>query len=233
MLTWGSGVLVHDQLAEFDDTIGSLIRIFLRHPDSPYDNLRHNVQVTYSRRMSYIDRDFGHKRVSALTISDFKEMHKFWLAPKVPNEKRRVSHAHEQMVFVRQLFRFGKALKLPGCRDAKDILDEMEFPNVRRRTTIIDNDQAVLIRAEAHRRCLPSIALAQAFQPVLPFARRTPSASGFRFPILACQRFMMASGSGSSASVGKKSAKTSGWRIGSANPSGDGGTGADGLCETC
>jgi hypothetical protein len=167
MLTWGSGVLVYDQLAAFDDTIGSLIRIFLTHPGSPYDNLRHNVQVTYSRRMSYIERDFGHKRVSALTISDFKEMHKFWLAPKEPNGKRRVSHAHEQMVFVRQAFRFGKALKLAGCRDAKDILDEMEFQNVRRRTTIIDNEQAVLIRAEAHRRRLPSIALAQAFQTSL------------------------------------------------------------------
>jgi Phage integrase family len=167
MLTWGSGVLVHDQLAGFDDTIASLIRIYLTHRDRPYHDLRHNVQTTYSRRMSYISRDFGDRHISALTLSDFKEMYKFWLAPKEPNGKRRISHAHEQMVYVRQIFRFGKALKLPGCRDAKDILDEMEFPNVKRRKTIVSNEQAILIRAEAHRRELPSIALAQAFQTSL------------------------------------------------------------------
>jgi hypothetical protein len=167
MLTWGSGVLVHDQLAGFDDTIASLIRTYLTHKDSPYHDLRHNAQITYSRRMSYIARDFGNRRISTLTISDFKEMYRFWLSPKEPKGKRRVSHAHEQMVFVRQAFRFGKALKLPGCRDAKDILDEMEFQNVKRRTTIVNNEQAILIRAEAHRRKLPSIALAQAFQTSL------------------------------------------------------------------
>ena len=68
------------------------------------------------------------------------------------------------MVFVRQLFRFGKALKLKGCRDAKDILDEQDFPNVRRRTTIVSNEQAILICEEANRRGLRSIALTQAFQ---------------------------------------------------------------------
>jgi hypothetical protein len=71
------------------------------------------------------------------------------------------------MVYVRQAFKFGKALKLPGCKDAKDILDEMDFPNVRRRTTIVSNDQAVVIRGEAYRRGLPSIALAQALQTSL------------------------------------------------------------------
>lgn len=167
MLTWGSGVLVHDQCAAFDNTIASLIRIYLTHKDSPYHDLRHNVQITYSRRMGYIARDFGSKPISMLTISDFKEMHRFWLAPRELNGKRRVSHAYEQMVYVRQAFRFGKVLKLPGCRDAKDILDEMEFPNVKRRTTIISNEQAIFIRAEAHRRRLSSIALAQALQTSL------------------------------------------------------------------
>jgi len=167
MLTWGSGILDHDQRAAFDDTLASLIRIYLTHKDSPYHGLRHNVQITYGRRLGYVTRGFGTKRISTLTISDFNEMYRFWLAPKEPNGKRRVSHAHEQMVYVRQAFRFGKALKLMGCREAKDVLDEMEFPNVKRRTTIVSNEQAILIRQEAHRRGLPSIALAQALQTSL------------------------------------------------------------------
>jgi|SRR5262249_47860838 len=123
MLTWRGSVLVADPIAGFDDTITSLVTIFLTHKHSPYHGLRHKVQLMYSRRVSYISRDFGNKHISGLTLSDFKEVHAFWLAPK-KDGKRRVSHAHEQIVFVRQLFRFGKALKLKGCRDAKDILDD-------------------------------------------------------------------------------------------------------------
>lgn len=164
MLTWGKDVVVFDPLAVFDDTIASLVKIYLKHKDSPYQELRHNVQTTYSRRMSYIDRDFGTTRISTLSLPDFKAMHKFWIAPKKEGEQRRVSHAHEQMAFVRQAFRFGKGLKLPGCKDAKDILDEMEFPNAKRRTEILNDGQSVLVRAEARRRNTPSIGVAQAFQ---------------------------------------------------------------------
>jgi len=181
MLAWGSGVPVVNPLAGFDGTIASLVRIYLHHEQSPYHGLRHNTQITYGRRMDYISRDFGHKRIADMTVADFREMHSFWLAPTDVNGKRRVSHAHEQMVYVRQAFRFGKALKLPGCRDAKDILDEMDFPNVRQRTTIISNEQAVLIRAEAHRRQLPSIAIAQALQTSL--AVRQKDAIGEWVPV--------------------------------------------------
>lgn len=169
MLKYGTqGFGVVDCSKIFNDTIESLVKIYLTHKNSPYKKLRHHVQVTYSRRMAYIVRDFGQKKISTLTLDDFTEMHDFWLAPtERSNGKRRVSHAHEQMVFVRQAFRLGKGLKLAGCRDAKDILDEMEFPNGKRRKTIVNDEQVRLIRSGAHARGKPSIALVQTLQDCL------------------------------------------------------------------
>ncbi len=47
---------------------------------------------------------------------------------------------------------------------AKTVLDAMEFENPKKRKTFVTAPQAVAIRAEAHRRGRPSIALAQALE---------------------------------------------------------------------
>jgi hypothetical protein len=165
MLAWAKGDHHADPVAAFDDTIASLVKIYLTHEDSPFQGLRHHVQTTYERRMNYIMRDFGSARISKLTLTDFNRWYRFWVAPNEhSNGRKRISHAHEQMVYVRQAFRFGKALKLPGCRDAKDILDEMEVPNVKRRSTIITDEQIKKVCDEAHQRGKHSIALAQKIQ---------------------------------------------------------------------
>jgi hypothetical protein len=190
MLTWNkSSALDAKPLAVFRDTIESLVKIYLTHKDSPYHELRHHVQITYGRRLSYVSRDFGGKVVSELTMSDFKEMHRSWLAPldredkdgNIIPGKPRVSHAHEQMVFVRQAFRFGKALKLPGCRDAKDILDEMEFKNVGRRKVFLSLEQAILVINKAHEVGSHSIAATQALQACLGI--RQKDAAGEWIPL--------------------------------------------------
>jgi len=165
MLNWSRPTFATNPLATFDDTLSSLINIYLTHKNSPYQKLRHAVQITYGRRMGYIVRDFGQTRISSLTLDDFTEMYDSWLAPNEHSKgKRRVSHSHEQMVFLRLAFRFGKALKLPGCRDAADVIEEMTFKNVRKRQTVVNAEQVLAIRTEAHRVGKHSIAFAQALQ---------------------------------------------------------------------
>lgn len=173
MLTWASGgAPIEDPIRIYDGTLSSLTTVYLKHKASPYFKLRPWTRETYGRRMGYIARDFPKKYVPELTIVDFGEMHSLWIAPIDEGEPRRVSHAHEQMVFLKLALRFGKALKLKGCRDAEEILADMAFPNVRPRKTIVDNEQAIAIRAEAHRQGLPSIALTQAFQTSLGVRQR-------------------------------------------------------------
>ena len=169
MLNWGKpDLLTVDPLSRYDFTVGSLVDIYLTHKNSPYRKLRHFVQITYGRRMGYIKRDFGGVRIPDITLDTLTDWYEAWLAPTPKSKgKRRVSHAHEQMTYARQIFRFGKALKLPGCRDVKDILDEMRIPNGKRRKTIVNDEQVLLIRQEAHRQGLGSMALAQTLQDSL------------------------------------------------------------------
>jgi integrase len=66
------------------------------------------------------------------------------------------------MTHVRIIIGFGALLQLPGCRNAKEILSEMEFKAPKRREEIVTRAQAHAIIAEAHRQGYHSIAFAQA-----------------------------------------------------------------------
>jgi hypothetical protein len=66
------------------------------------------------------------------------------------------------MTYIRIVISFGKLVGLTGCKEARETLSELEFQVPKRRTTFITAQQATDIRAEAHRRGLPSVALVQA-----------------------------------------------------------------------
>jgi len=53
-------------------------------------------------------------------------------------------------------------LRLPGCKEAREIRSEMEFPNARRGLVFMTAEQCIAHRAEAHRQGYHSMALAQA-----------------------------------------------------------------------
>jgi len=164
MLTWGKACFPDNPAALFDDTISSLARIYLNDKDSPFRELRHHTRLHYESKLSSIIKAVGGARVSALTFRDFKRWHENWRLPAIDGGKDRIARAHGFMSFVRIAFSFGTLLKLPGCAEAKSILDEMEFENPKRRKDIVDAEQATKIRIEAHRAGLHSIALAQALQ---------------------------------------------------------------------
>lgn len=165
MLNWGKPELgSFDSAALFDDTISSLITIYLKDPDSPYQAIRYQASITYAKQMESIRRVVGATRISSITFRDFKRMYESWLKPTSPNEPDRTSNAYEHIKFVRIVFSFGTLLKLPGCAIAKAVLSEMEFKNAKSRKEIVNADQAALIRGGAHQKGYPSIAFAQALQ---------------------------------------------------------------------
>lgn len=162
MLGWGTQVFgAFDPAAMFDDTIASLIAIYLKDPDSPYKDLRYHPSVVYAKRMESIRKAIGHERISTMTFRDVKRWYRMW---RDPDGENRVSHAYEHIKFVRIAFSFGALLKLPGCAAAKAVMSEMEFENPKRRSDILTAEHSALIRGEAHRQNLGSMARAQAFQ---------------------------------------------------------------------
>jgi hypothetical protein len=165
MLNWGKVETgTFDATKLFDGTISSLIDIYLKDPDSPYQSLRYQASITYARWLEIIRQSIGTTRISTLTFRDFKRMYEGWRTPTKPNEPDRISYAYEHIKFLRIVFSFGALLKLPGCADAKGVLGAMEFENTKSRIEIVNSEQSALIRKGAHAVKLGSIAFAQALQ---------------------------------------------------------------------
>jgi hypothetical protein len=167
MRQWANGGVTDDPRSVFDGTISSLIKLYQTDPDSDFNKIRHVSQTQYTRQLRTLDTLVGSRRVDALTFRDFLRWYEQFAAPELPGEPERRSGANGYMTRLRDVFKFGK-LALPkssGCAAVCEILSEMEFSaGNRRRTEYMTAEYCRLIRTEARRRGLHSIALAQAFQ---------------------------------------------------------------------
>jgi hypothetical protein len=165
LLLWANGGVATDPNSIFDGTIGSLSKLYQTDPDSGFKNLRHKTSLSYASKLRAIEIAIGSIQVRAITFRDFKRWYDQFAAPDSDGEPERKSRAHSFMTMLRIIFAFGK-LALPkssGCADVCEILHEMEFAGgTRRRVEIVTYQHARLVIAEARRRGLHSIALAQA-----------------------------------------------------------------------
>jgi hypothetical protein len=164
MLQWANlSVAGFDPRAIYDGTMASAIRIHQTDPDSPFQNLRYHSKTNYESMGRTLTATVGSARIPELTFRDFKRWHEGFCKPKVEGGPLRKARGHGLMTHVRIVISFGALLKLPGCRDAKEVLAGMEFTMPKRRKEFITPDYAIAIRQEAHRQGVPSVALAQAF----------------------------------------------------------------------
>ncbi len=163
MLEWSQARSIElDPLRLFDDTIDSLIAIYLNDPDSPFQGRRYRVKLSYESRLRTISATVGKVRISSLTFRDFKRWYESYRKPLKEGGGVRVGRAHMLMTQLRVLFSYGDLAKLPGCKEVRETLAKMEFTAPKKRETFVTAEQAIAIRLEAHRQGLPSIALAQA-----------------------------------------------------------------------
>lgn len=165
MLVWSHGGAAEwDPRAIYDGSVAALVRIFKDDPDSPYKKLRFHTQRHYDKRLSALKAAVGDARVPLLTFRDFRRWYEKARAPKEPGGALRKSRGHSFMTYVRIVIGFGSLLKLPGCKDAKDTLSEMEFENGKKRTKIITPAQVTAVIEKAAELGWHSIAWAQALQ---------------------------------------------------------------------
>lgn len=170
MLTWANGGDLDDPLSIYDGTFKSLIDVYERDPDSPYQNLRYGTKVARDSDLSILKREIGTRAIKALTFRDFKRWHEAFRQPAERGGKERVARAATLMGLARQLIALGAALELPGCERVHQIIASpkaggtgvLKIQGGRRRTVSLIRAQVIAIRAEAHHRGLHSMALAQA-----------------------------------------------------------------------
>lgn len=143
----------------FDGSVGDLIYCYRHDKDSPFHKLRYHSRENYGHFLKRIDADHGGEKIADLKARDMLRWHEAWGA------SGHVTMAHSLVRMFRGLLSFGLTiLDDDGCARLSGILGKMKFKMGAPRTERLTAEQADMIRAEAHRRGLRSVALAQAIQ---------------------------------------------------------------------
>ena len=159
MLAWARGPNVPHMSVIYDGSLGSLIGCYKTDPDSTYHALRFRTRENYNALLRRIDRDRGLEQVAEIKARSVKRWHEEW------SSDERTAMGHSLVGMLRTLFTFGSTiLDSPDCRMAKMLLHDMRFKMAPARKEWLTADQAIAVRAQAHKEGLHSIALAQAFQ---------------------------------------------------------------------
>lgn len=157
MLAWSNNG--KRAVGKFNGTFKSLAECYQTDEDSSYQSKRYRTRLFYDRLCKRIVADCGDMLIADFTGRDAIALHKRWTAGG------KIAMGHSLVAMLRLLLTFGKTiLNDPACRLARDIAHDMKFTMPMARRATLTADQACAIRAEANRRGLHSIALAQAFQ---------------------------------------------------------------------
>ena len=148
----------------FAGRVADLVDLYETHPDSPYRELSATSRRSYGDMLRLIRRTVGDRLVARLNGLDFRRWHRNFRSPRAPGRPERVRQAHFAMTVVRILFSFGALLKLPHCRELRDMLSEMRFADAPARESQVTFDQVTTFIAKAHELGFPEMALAQALQ---------------------------------------------------------------------
>lgn len=163
MLIWGRGGI--PELAEFDGTLGGLIRCYRLDADSSYRKLRYHVRRSYDWRLNRLDAKLGATQISEFRARMFNRWYEEWATPAKPEDGPKTAGAHAMITMVRTLFKFGAAiLEDPECMRLSMALRSMRFEKEKPREEALTTEQADAIRAKAHEMGYGPVALAQSLQ---------------------------------------------------------------------
>jgi hypothetical protein len=157
MLVWGRGGV--PEVSAYNGTIASLSRCYQTDKDSTFRKNRYRTRKNYGILLKRIERDHGDEMVADLKGRDMLRWHEDWAA------EGKIPMAHSLIRMTRALFGFGMTLlECPDCTRMCAILSKQRFKMGKPRVDRLTADMAIAIRAEAHAKGFPAIALAQAFQ---------------------------------------------------------------------
>lgn len=158
MLVWGRGGI--PQLGSYDGTLRALVHSYQTDADSTYRKARYRTRVYYDCLCRRIIAEHGDDRIEDIRTRHVLRWHEEWA-----EQGKHIPRAHALVTMLRTLINFGASiLEDDGCERLSILLHKQKFEQAKPRTERLTADQAIAIRAEAHKRGLPSIALAQAIQ---------------------------------------------------------------------
>jgi len=153
-----------DERIKFDGTIGSYVKIYENHPESPYHEKDQETQRGYHFKLKRLYDRVGERRVDRLNGIDFRRWYKQFRKPKSEGEREHITGAHDLMTMLRTVVSFAVELGLPHANRLRDVLGEIRFQNGRGRSHQVTYEQAVAFIANAHELGYHETAFAQALQ---------------------------------------------------------------------
>lgn len=161
-LAWISGR--KETVRPFDGTLASLVRCYQTDAASPYRDLKWNTRRTYDQVLRVIEKAFGKRVLSALTITDFRRWYDEAEKPKVQGGWARTRKAHGIVSMLRRLFSYGVTAELAGCARLVSILERMRFKQPARRRQKLELHQVQAFIAKALEMGRLSLAIGTAIQ---------------------------------------------------------------------
>jgi hypothetical protein len=140
-------------------TLAKLTERYKHDLNSSYQKISYNSRTNYDAILNLILREHASVALSDINARVLLEWHSAW------GEGGKIAVAHAKIGMLRRMFGFGAAtLEDAECLRLATVLHTMRFKIPRRRKEQLTAEQATAIRAKAHERERPSLALAQAFQ---------------------------------------------------------------------
>lgn len=140
-------------------TLATLIDAYQEDPVSSFKKLRFHVRKNHAVLLKRMSARYGALELRSIKARDLKAWHMEW------SEGGKISIAHSLMSQMRTLCGFGATmLEEEECERLCLVLHKLKFPQAQPRTERLTAAQAVAVRAKAHWRGWPSIAMSQAFQ---------------------------------------------------------------------
>lgn len=140
--------------------IKGLVKRYRTDSDSGYLKLRYHVRVSHDQMLRRIVGKHGRDRLKSIQARKLLTWHKDW-----SHHGQKLAMGHAFVGQLRTLFAFGATiLEDRECERLCSVLHKMRFPSPKPRTERLTTEQAIAVRAWAHKMLWSSIALAQSFQ---------------------------------------------------------------------
>jgi hypothetical protein len=153
--------------AAFDGTVKGLIASYKTHSDSPIHQLSYASRESYKYFLQIIEDTLGSETVANLSEERVRRAYDEW------SSGDRLAMGFSVAKALGRLATFGDTvLKDRSSRELRITLRDLKFPRPKARQERFTREMADKIRAAAHRKGLPSIALAQALQFDLGLSQR-------------------------------------------------------------
>lgn len=158
MLLWRAGY--RRDATAFDGTLRSLFRIYERHPESPFQDLKQGSRYPYTHYLGRLVGHIGNRRIDSIDGVDIKRWHKVW-----SSEGKHLAAAATTRAVLEAALSFGVSLRLDGCQDLVAIVREVrkKLPRSKARTQSLSASDVEKARAAAHIHGRPSRARSYAF----------------------------------------------------------------------